>query len=355
MNDHGDALRDAARAHVQRTRPPELPQAVASPRGSSGAGSLPAPPVTWPAAMGGAVGGAAGLLRLPLDPPERVQQQAARAPPRAMLAPSVPAAPGTCLGMPSDAGVIQAYRDQASPTPELTLALERTLRYLLYLVRSHHDAEVSVMPDRRRPVVILSDAMGVRASVSPTGRPQGHLGFIILHPTKGAFHSSAPVPDWLVALFDRLSRNFGGELKDTLITPFEGAAMLAPYFTLPWLVAGMPVIHWIDNSGMLLSTVKGYSSSPEMAIIIDTYKWVCLKLHVLSWLDFVPSESNASDGPSRWVTGVPTPVSHDVPLWQLGRFVQMVLPQLADSRGEWLSGYDIWDLWASSLHRHPPA
>ena len=53
--------------------------------------------------MGGAVGGAAGLLRLPLDPPERVQQQAARAPQRAMLAPSVPAAPGTCWGMPSDA------------------------------------------------------------------------------------------------------------------------------------------------------------------------------------------------------------------------------------------------------------
>ena len=73
-------------------------------------------------------------------------------------------------------------------------------------------------------------------------------------------------------------------------------------------------------------------------------------------LDYVPSESNASDGPSRWGTPrSPTPVSHDVPLWQLGRFVQMVLPQLADSRGEWLSGYDIWDLWASSLHRHPPA
>ena len=96
-----------------------------------------------------------------------------------------------------------------------------------------------LLPDGRRPVIILSDASGLRRT--STRRPSGHLGFVLLYPVvysdgrlgHQAYHSDIAVPPALQELLDRLYRD---KPREVYISAYEGIAMLAPYFTLPHLL-----------------------------------------------------------------------------------------------------------------------
>ena len=75
--------------------------------------------------------------------------------------------------------------------------------------------------------------------------------------------------------------------------------MLTPYLTCPQLLYRRYVLHFVDNSGALYASLKCYSGVPEMARIVHFWRLTVLSLQAVPWLDYVPSESNLGDGPSR--------------------------------------------------------
>ena len=93
---------------------------------------------------------------------------------------------------------------------------------------------------------------------------------------------------------------------------------------------------WIDNSGAIGGLLKGYSSIPDCARIINTFHFAIAKLGLASiWIDYVPSESNPADAPSRFHE-----MSYDDVLTAsatLGVKYTANLPELASRDGLWLS------------------
>ena len=124
-------------------------------------------------------------------------------------------------------------------------------------------------------------------------------------------------------------------------TPTERAGCPRTFLSLPpeWL-AGRPVELWVDNSGAIGALVKGYSGVPDCARIVNLFHFATAKLGIHSlWVDYVPSESNPADVPSR---------AHEMSreeaekaLSGFGTKVAMRVPTIADSNGEWLSSTKI--------------
>ena len=131
------------------------------------------------------------------------------------------------------------------------------------------------------------------------------------------------------------------------IGQFELVAALTPFLSLPpeWL-AGYPVELWIDNSGAVGALIKGYSGIPDCARIVNVFHFAVARTRVASlWIDYVPTESNPGDAPSRLHEMSASRAQAAVAAY--GDPMPMVVPTFANSRGEWLSSVEI----ASSVWR----
>ena len=58
-------------------------------------------------------------------------------------------------------------------------------------------------------------------------------------------------------------------------------------------------MHWIDNTAALAGIAKGYSSKPDSARIIHAFHALGVKLDVDTHFEYVASEANVADLPSR--------------------------------------------------------
>ena len=75
-------------------------------------------------------------------------------------------------------------------------------------------------------------------------------------------------------------------------------AAVAVYYSVPEL-RGRRVLHWIDNTGVILALTKGYSRAPDSVRILHVLKAYCLGLGVSIWFQWVPSKANIADLLSR--------------------------------------------------------
>ena len=86
--------------------------------------------------------------------------------------------------------------------------------------------------------------------------------------------------------------------------------------------------------------IKGYSGKPDCARIINTFHFAFARLGAASlWIDYVPSESNPADDPSRFheMTAAELAAARAY----LGTYTPSVVPDFADADGKWLSYTDI--------------
>ena len=67
---------------------------------------------------------------------------------------------------------------------------------------------------------------------------------------------------------------------------------LAPYLSIPNLLAGRPVIHWIDNTSALAALVKGYSGVPDSARLIHVFHAWNSGAQARVWFEYVPTKEN---------------------------------------------------------------
>lgn len=239
---------------------------------------------------------------------------------------------------------IMAREYQRSATA-ITQDIKDSLEFVQFLSTHLPPTELPLLPSALDPVVIFTDAEGKgRRERGQPGRsrtPSGHLGFVVYHPVYGRRYAHAAAPaDW-VRLFDAIKE------RDTYIGQYELAAALTPFLSLPdhWL-RGRPVELWIDNSGAIGALIKGYSGVPDCARIVNMFHFAAAKAGVQSlWIDYVPSESNPADIPSRLHEMDES--EHEAAVAQLGDLMPMTLPTFADADGEWLSSVNI----ASSVWR----
>ena len=225
-------------------------------------------------------------------------------------------------------------------TPELRDSLE----FIDFLMDHLRAFTLPTLPPAGDKVVIFTDASGKKRT--PTRAPRGHLGFVCFHPIFGTWHSDCAMPPSMVTLFDKI------KMRKTYIGHFEMIAAIVPFLTLPaeWF-KHQDVELWIDNSQALGCFIKGYAGTFDCAKLVNLFKLAIARLQLRSiFIDYVPSESNISDIPSR--INEP-PKDGDAECWAImGDFIQSVLPSLADEDGEWLSfvqiACSVWPELASS-------
>ena len=144
--------------------------------------------------------------------------------------------------------------------------------------------------------LIWTDASGAargdhRWWLSEEGATPPRLGVVVYDPRQRRWHFAlCDVPAWMRALFWRMSR------KQTYICQWEVLACLCAYLTFPDLLAGELAHHFIDNMPALNGCIKGSSSRPESARLIDEYSLAVLSLSCRPWLSFVYSRTTCQTG-----------------------------------------------------------
>ena len=106
------------------------------------------------------------------------------------------------------------------------------------------------------------------------------------------------------------------------IGQLEILAGLVPYLSVPHLLAGRDVVHWIDNTSAKAALVHGYSGAPDSARLVHAFHSYNLGLRARPWFEYVRSKANPADEPSRvdlaglrWrVLACPELVSEPVPV-----------------------------------------
>ena len=71
------------------------------------------------------------------------------------------------------------------------------------------------------------------------------------------------------------------------------------YRSVPELVAGASVIHFVDNTGALSNLVHGYAARADCGRLTNAFHLALARLQCSVWLDWVPSKANVADLPSR--------------------------------------------------------
>ena len=224
-------------------------------------------------------------------------------------------------------------REYNRSNSHLSQELVDSLDFIKFACDNLPPMELPLLPTSRQKIVVFVDAEGKKRKGSSP--PSGHLGFLVCHPVYGRRHSYARVPQRLVDLMDKIKQ------RDTYIGQFELVGAIVPFLSLPrhWF-AGYPVELWIDNSMAVGGLIKGYSGKPDCARIINTFHFALAKLGLASvWIDYVPTESNPADVPSRFheMTSAERASYGDM----LGAYVDPVIPDFCDDEGDWFSFVDI--------------
>jgi hypothetical protein len=214
-------------------------------------------------------------------------------------------------------------------TPDLLDSLE----FISFLTDNLPPTQLPLLPDTSPPVIIFTDAEGKKRKGKKA--PTGHIGFVVIHPKFGRCHSYAPIPKEMVSLFEALKK------KETYIAQFELVAAIVPLISLPdkWL-RGYPVELWIDNAGAIGAILKGYSGKADCARIVNMFHFAVAKSGITSlWTDYVPSESNPADVPSRYHEM--TEEERTEMANEYGPLVPSFVPTFVDEDGIWLSSIEI--------------
>ena len=179
-----------------------------------------------------------------------------------------------------------------------------------------------------KPVLVFTDASAKSAA-------EGILGFYVYDPcdpisgVPRSYVSRLKVPKWLLALFERLKR------RKQYINQHELLGMIASYLTLPEVLRGRSVIHYVDNTSALGVALGGYSGALDAARLVNVYHIALMALGCSVWLECVASESNIADWPTREMLQACLQYKDGAQL------VTMRIPTLLEMTALWLESYDL--------------
>ena len=233
---------------------------------------------------------------------------------------------------------LQQHAAQREPGPLSEWARD-SMEFVRLLCDIMPNCRIPIFRSEAAPIIIFTDAEGKKRKGNQA--PSGHVGFKVIHPTRGSFWSYAPVPASIVSLLDEVRK------RDTYIGQFEVIAAISAFLSFPpEFFEGRPVQLWIDNSGAIGCLIKGYSGKADCAKLVNAFHFVVATRGVASlYIDYVPTDSNIADVPSRWHEMSATEREEWIP--RLGQLVEPKLPNVADAHGQWLSytsiARSLWD------------
>ena len=125
------------------------------------------------------------------------------------------------------------------------------------------------------------------------------VAFVVYVPRHGSdpliFFSTSVAPDSV------LSNLYALRAQRNLITSLEEIALASPYCCkeITEHLSDRDVLHFADNTAANAAAIKGYSSSPDLAMLVSSMHLRIARLGVRLWIEFVPSALNFADAPSR--------------------------------------------------------
>ena len=129
--------------------------------------------------------------------------------------------------------------------------------------------------------------------------------------------------------------------RDTYIGQFELIGAIVPFISLPrYWFEGRPVELWIDNTMAIGTLISGYAGKPDCARIVNMFHFAFARLGATSlWIDYVNTESNLADIPSRFHEMSAAEASAAAA--DLGERIDSIVPTFASDDGQWLPFADI--------------
>ena len=180
-------------------------------------------------------------------------------------------------------------------TTDFTPALQHMLAFYEALLPSLPPLTIPIYDDGQAPVVIYTDASFHR---DVNGVPVSHMGYQIIDPG----HVGRAIAPTTLHCDRALSTDelylFSHD-KVTLIMQAEIAAAEWVYFSNTERLRGRRVIHFIDNTGALSAMIYGYARKLDCARMINSFHLLLASLQLCVYFEWVPSEANTSDLPSR--------------------------------------------------------
>ena len=197
------------------------------------------------------------------------------------------------------------------------------------------------------------------------GQPKAGVGYVVATPKRGAPAAVGPCPQRMsvAEAKERLATQYdfvhgsadvpesfmeGFSPRKQYIGQVELLGALVPYISVPHLLGGRRVIHWIDNTSAIAAMVKGYSARPDSARLVHAWHALNTDLRARVWFEYVPTDANIADAPSRlplW-NGFYHFGFHDKQGSGLGSVAEnLIIPaeqQWDDQAATWASGEPAW-------------
>ena len=117
---------------------------------------------------------------------------------------------------------------------------------------------------------------------------------VVKRPGRPLLWTACDCPPWVLQAFAELDR-----AKSQYIGQLELLAAVVAHTTFADELRGEQVIHWIDNESAVYSLVKGYSRAPDSARVVNLFHGCVAQLEVTPWIEYVQSDDNIADLPSR--------------------------------------------------------
>ena len=190
---------------------------------------------------------------------------------------------------------------------DLNKELCTSIDFFIALLQKLPPHREPLLPEANRPIYIWSDAMwesfrtnsgDLVSVVDPDTGDTFYLGdsviaFLCFDPAAGVWHTAT-----LKVGLDVIRKLVPG--KKTYIGQLESLAAACVLETLPaHVLRGRSAIFWIDNLAAKFGLQKGYSRVEDSGRIINAFKVKQASLRLRAWFEYVPSEQNVADLPSR--------------------------------------------------------
>lgn len=196
-----------------------------------------------------------------------------------------------CFGKIGIAVLQPLYKVGAGTSVPLTTELSESIQAIRVFAVSMPPRVFPVQASPEPPTVVFTDA------AFEAGK--GTIGVVVKRPGHNLAWTACDCPDWVLTAFQTVDR-----AKEQYIGQLELLAAVVAYTTFPDLLAGQHVIHWIDNESAVYSLVKGYCGAADSARVVNIFHSAMCKLGVTPWLEYVGTEDNIADLPSRGEFGV---------------------------------------------------
>ena len=196
-----------------------------------------------------------------------------------------------CFGKVGIAVMQPLYKVGPGAAVPLSVELSESVQAIRLLAISMPPRVVPVIASSAPPTVVFTDAAFEGGG--------GTIGVVVKRPGHGLVWTACDCPRWVLTAFQTVDR-----AKEQYIGQLELLAAVVAYTTFPDLLQGQHVIHWIDNESAVYSLVKGYCGAADSARVVNIFHSMVSRLGITPWLEYVGTEDNIADLPSRGEFGL---------------------------------------------------